>query len=135
MSRPSCLGFLEEGGNAVDVGPFQNLCVGYLVLPPDVQKSAETAQVKMVQLAGMSPVHGPCFTGVEEDSEHNSSIHLLLGGKAESSTLPYIVPQSSKCSNGFSNSIIDFCVNICCSGEGAAKVGEVVNRLQVLPFH
>ena len=57
VTGPSGLSLLQEGVDAWDACPIQDLRVWNLVLPLNMEESAETAQVEVVELFGVYAVH------------------------------------------------------------------------------
>ena len=89
----------------------EDFCVRYPILPPDVEKSAETAQVEMFESFGVSAVAGPSLAGIEEGCEDYCLVHFQLGGKAQPSPLPDVSTESPRGGTCFGDSVVDFCVN------------------------
>ena len=135
MLSPSGLSFQQESVNAAAPSSFQDFCVRNFVLSLDVKKPTETAQMKVVKLSGMSAEPGPGLAGVKEGSNDHCIVDLQLGGKVQSSPLPYIFMESPKGSAGFRNPVIDFGIYVHCTRECAAQIREVVDCLEVMPFH
>ena len=92
-----------------DAGPFQDLCVWNLVLPLNIEGSADAAQVELVELFGVSAVDSPGLAGVEESGEYNCRVDLELDGKAKFSPLPDVLSESPKGSAGLGNPAVNFC--------------------------
>ena len=59
-----------------DAGPFQDLCVWDLVLPLNMEDSAEEAQVEVVELFSVYAVDSSGLAGVEESGEYHCTIDL-----------------------------------------------------------
>ena len=62
-----------------DPSPLQDLRVQDFVLPPEVSEYAEAAQVKMIDLLGVSVVDRPGLTGIEERDNFNCKVDLQPG--------------------------------------------------------
>ena len=60
------LSFAHDGNDAGEVRSLQNLGVGDLVLPTDVENVAQTSEMKLLEKFLMSSVDGPSFTAVEK---------------------------------------------------------------------
>lgn len=60
-------------------GVFQNLCVGYFVLPLDAQNAPQTSQVEAVEFPLMGSIGGPCLAAVEECVEHTDLVYVQFG--------------------------------------------------------
>ena len=62
-----------------DARPFYDLRVRIFVLPSDVEKSAEAAQVDMIELVGVyvSAVHSPGLTWVEKSDEYHCTVNCF----------------------------------------------------------
>ena len=101
MNTGPDLGLLQERVDAWDAGLPQDFSVRHLVLPLDVKESAETAQVKMVELFGVPTIHGPGLAGVQEGGEHHGTVDFQLCSDADSPAVPYVLPKSPKGSAGF----------------------------------
>ena len=110
MSGPSGLSFLQEGVDAGDVGPFQDLCVWNLVLPLNIEGSAEEAQVEVVELFGVPAVDSPGLVGVVESGEYHCTVDLQLDGKSESFALSDVLSESPKGSAVLGISAVNFCI-------------------------
>ena len=98
--------------DAWDACSPQDFCVGDLVLPPDVEESAEAAQVEVVELLGVSAVHCPGLAGVQEGGEYHGAVDFQLGGKADSSAVPYVIPESPKGGASFRDPVVDLAVDV-----------------------
>ena len=64
MACPPNLDFLQEGVDSAKAISFQNL--RDFVLPSDLEKSAETSHVEVVELSSVSAVGNPGLTGTKE---------------------------------------------------------------------
>ncbi len=56
--------------DARNAGFIQDFRVGSFVLPLDAEGSTEAAQMKLVELFGVSAIDSPGLTGVEENGQH-----------------------------------------------------------------
>ena len=65
MACPSQLGLVHGGDGAWDICLLQNLRVGDLVLPADVEEAAETPEMEVVNLPLVPSIQCPCFTAIE----------------------------------------------------------------------
>ena len=74
MACPSQLRLAHGGGDARGACLFQDLRVGYFVLPADVEKIAEESEVELVQSFFMPSEHGPGFRAVEWGSEDDCPV-------------------------------------------------------------
>ena len=77
--------------DAGEVCTTQHFRVWYSVLPLYPEQSAETGQVKVVELSRMSTVDSPGFAAIQKSCEDHGAINLQLGRDSDSSTVPYIV--------------------------------------------
>ena len=64
MTCPPNLDFLQVAVDSAKASSFQNL--RDFVLPSDVERSAETAHVEVVELFSMSAVDNPGLAGTKE---------------------------------------------------------------------
>nr|XP_045615964.1 splicing factor U2AF 50 kDa subunit-like [Procambarus clarkii] len=76
--------------------PSTKVDVQDFVLPPGVEKSAETVQVEVIELFDVSAVDSPGHTGIEKGGEYHRTVALQFGGKAKTPSLPDILTESSK---------------------------------------
>ena len=74
----------------------------------------------------------PYFTAIEQCGENHGPIHLYLGLYGDAPPVPHVLVESPKGSIGFNKSGIHVIVNDNVSGQSAAKVGELVHRIQLL---
>ena len=91
--------------------------------------------MKVINLSGVSAEHGPGLIGVKECGNDHCTVDLQLGGKAHSSLLLDILTEFPKGSAGFRNPVVDLDVYVHCPSECAAQISEVVDCLEVMPFH
>ena len=75
-------------------------------------RSPEAAQVKSVELFGVSAIDSPGLTGVEESGQHYRTVDLQLGDETVSSLVPDSFTESSKGGAGLGNPVIDFYINV-----------------------
>ena len=61
VACPSRLGLARDGGDAGEVCPLQNLCIGEFVLPADVKEVAEAYEIEVVEDLFMPSAHSPGF--------------------------------------------------------------------------
>lgn len=61
MTCPSQLGLARDGGDAGEVCPLQNLCIGDFVPPADVKEVTEASEMEVVEDLFMPSVHSPGF--------------------------------------------------------------------------
>ena len=61
VTWPSKLSLARNGGDAGEVCPLQNLCIGDFVLPADVKKVAEASEMEVVEDLFMPSVHSLGF--------------------------------------------------------------------------
>ena len=61
MSCPSRLDLARDGGDAGEVCPLQNLCIGDFVLPADMKEVTEASEMEVVEDLFMPSVHSPGF--------------------------------------------------------------------------
>lgn len=59
-------------------------------------------------------------------------VHLQLGGKADASSVPDTGVKSAEGCTGFGNTCVYFIINHNTAGQRAAKVGELLHRVQSL---
>ena len=69
VTCPSQLGLARDGGDAREVCPLQNLCIGVFVLPADVKEVAKASEMEVVE---------DLFMG-----ENDCSVDFQFGVKAE----------------------------------------------------
>ncbi len=98
--------------DAWNAGLIQNFRVGSFVLPLDAEESTEAAQVKSVELFGVSAIDSPGLTGIEESGQHYHMVDFQLGDETESSPLPDSFTESSKGGSGLDNPVVAFCINV-----------------------
>ncbi len=98
-----------DARNAVLIQDFR---VWSFVLPLDVEESTGAAQVKLVELFGVSVIDSLGLTGVEESGQHYRTVDLQLGDETEFSPLPDSFKESSKGGAGLGNPVVDFCINV-----------------------
>ncbi len=82
---------------------IQDFHVRSFVLPLDADESTEVAQVKSVELFGVSAIDSPGLTGIEESGQHYRKVDLQLGDKTEASLLPDSFTEHSKAGAGLGN--------------------------------
>lgn len=61
VTCPSLLGLARDGGDAEEICPLQNLCIGDFVLPADVKEVAEASEMAVVEGIFMPSEHSPGF--------------------------------------------------------------------------
>ena len=61
VTCPSQLGLARDVGDAGEVCPLQNFCIGDFVLPADVKEVAEASEMEVVEYLFMPSVHSPGF--------------------------------------------------------------------------
>ncbi len=83
--------------DARNAGLIQDFRVGSFFLPLDVEESTEAAQVKSVELFGVSAIYSPGLTGVDENGQHYRMVDLQLGEETESSPQRWRWPWESYC--------------------------------------
>ncbi len=103
---------------------------GFFVLPLDAEESMEAAQVKSVELFGMSTIDSPGITCIDESGQD-----LQLGNESESPQFPDNVTESSKGGDNLGNPVVDFCIDVHHSWECAAQIREDVDRPKFLSPH
>ena len=59
VAKPTKASLTEHGEHALHVDTFQYLCVGYFVLPLDVQEVTQASQVEAVEFPIMSCIGSP----------------------------------------------------------------------------
>ena len=87
----------------------------------------------VVQLPGMALIYRPCFTAIEWCRENYVPVHLDLGLLGGAPPVPDVLVESAEGDTSFCKSSIHLVVIDNVSGERAAKVGELVHRVQFLP--
>ena len=90
----------------------------------------EIGCMEVVQLASMSAVNGPTFTGVEESSDDYSPVDLELGAEADAPLLSDIGLKPPKGAAGLGDSALDFIVDVGLMGQGACQVSEFVHIIE-----
>ena len=83
----------------------------------------------------MTLVFCPGLTCIQKDWQYHSIVDFQLGVKLDSVSLPDIYTESSECHIGLCNSGSDLNINVHCSGESTAQVGECIKNFQLLSIH
>ena len=68
--------------------------------------------MEVIELLGMTAVDIQSFARIEEGGEYHSMVDFHIGGKAESSSLPDILSESSEGRAGFGYQVFHFCLNV-----------------------
>ena len=66
MARPADFGLTHGGADAREADLLQHLTVGNLVLPADLEDTAKTPVMELLELFFVSPVDGPSFRSVQK---------------------------------------------------------------------
>ena len=81
----------------------------------------------------MALLDSPRLRCIEKGGEYDSFVDLDLCHGGDASSVPYILVGSAEGSTCFGESGVDLIVNDYIAGKRAAKVGELVNRIESLP--
>ncbi len=125
----------KYGRHASHAGAFQNLCVGYFVLPLDAQNTPQAPQMKAVEFLLMPHVGGPCLTTIEECAEHTGLVDVQLDLHCEVGVVPDPLVQSGHDRCCIGDPAIYLYIDRKRAEDGRPKVGEVLNNFQVVPIN
>ncbi len=114
---------------------FQNLCVGYFVLPLDAQNTPQAPQMKAVEFLLMPHVSGPCLTTIEECAEHTGLVDAQLDLHCKVVVAPDPLVQSGHDRYCLGDSAIYLHIYGKRAGDSRPEVGEVLNNFQVVPIN
>ena len=76
-------------------------------MPLDDKNISKTAHVECVEVVFLIGVGCPSVAAIEENAEHNSSVHLDLGVLGEGAILPHSLGQSRHCSGCLADMFVD----------------------------
>ncbi|VDL85884.1 unnamed protein product [Schistocephalus solidus] len=97
--------------DAEDSSPLQNFRVRDPVLPPQLQYSAEAAEMEVIPLPGLVRVDGSGFRSVKECRQDDGLVHLQFGVQVNTMAIEYggLQPAEGLTSFGdpLSNLVID----------------------------
>ncbi len=125
MAKPAKALLTKYGRHASHAGAFQNLCVGYFVLPLDAQNTPQAPQMKAVEFLLMPHVSGPCLTTVEECAEHTGLVDVQLGLHCKVGVVPDPLVQSGHDRCCLGDSAIYLHIDGKRAGDSRPEVGEV----------
>ena len=77
--------------DALHLRTAQYFTVWDLVLPLHMEQSPETSHMEGIELLGVTAVHCPCFTAIEQRGEDHCAVYLELCSEAETVPIPHSV--------------------------------------------
>ena len=112
-----------------DAFTIQHLCVGHLVLPPNVQEAPETPKMVVVQPLLLACVCSPCFDAVQKKADNKGMVDVYFGVHCLVVVAPDPLIHLGHERRSMGNSDVHLCIKVQSAGDGGGKVGEVVHHL------
>ena len=79
MAKPPEAPLAQERVHRRDLSTRENVVVGYLVLPLDIQDTPQAAHVESVESTFLAHAGGPCLTAIKERAEDACLVNTHLG--------------------------------------------------------
>ena len=95
MAKPPEAPLAQERVHRRNPNTRENVVVGYMVLPLDIQDTPQTAHVEDVESTFLAHVGCPCLTAIKERADYACLVDTHLGVLREEVVLPHPLGQFS----------------------------------------
>ena len=89
MTKPPEAPLAQERVHRKDPSTRENVVVGYMVLPLDIQDTPQAAHVEGAESMFLAHVDDPCLTAIKERAEDACLVDTYLGVLREKADLPH----------------------------------------------
>ncbi|VDL89098.1 unnamed protein product [Schistocephalus solidus] len=110
VAAPSQLHLPKHGMDAENSSPLQDFRVRDPVLPPQLQYSAEAAEMEVIQLPGLVQVDVPGLRPVKVCRQDDGLVHLQFGVQVNTVTILHGGLQSAEGLTSFGNPLANFVI-------------------------